>query len=172
MARHQEEIDVRSLGPMFGVSSRGSGREPDYLEYDIRGRGFLERMFFNCGVSYLGGMVGGGIYGAASAYRGQDGASFRVKTNTLLNGFGKKGAGVGNALGAMALLYSCYESLAENLQFDAFLGYHHAVNPVSAGVLTGLTYKSFAGPRAIVLAGAIGGLLSAGLHYSPTSSWR
>mmetsp|Transcript_7571 Transcript_7571/g.23387 ORF Transcript_7571/g.23387 Transcript_7571/m.23387 type:complete len:168 (-) Transcript_7571:136-639(-) len=161
------EIDVRGLAPMFGV--RGGQGQPDYLEYDIRGRGLLERMFFNCGVCYLGGMVLGGVSGAAAASRTQGGTTFRVKTNALLNGFGKRGAGVGNALGAVALMYTCYESLAENLQFDAFAGYHDAVNPVSAGVLTGLTYKSFAGPRALVLAGVIGGAVSAALHYSPTS---
>eukprot|EP00635_Sarcinochrysidales_sp_CCMP3193_P012598 CAMPEP_0118899482 /NCGR_PEP_ID=MMETSP1166-20130328/6021_1 /TAXON_ID=1104430 /ORGANISM="Chrysoreinhardia sp, Strain CCMP3193" /LENGTH=169 /DNA_ID=CAMNT_0006838611 /DNA_START=23 /DNA_END=532 /DNA_ORIENTATION=+ len=167
MSAQHGEIDVRGLAPMFGM--RGDGGQPDYLEYDIRGRGLLERMFFNCGVSYLGGMVVGGVWGAASAYRSQSGGTFRVTSNTLLNGFGKRGAGVGNALGAIALMYTCYESVAENLQIDAFAGYHQAVNPVSAGVLTGLTYKCLAGPRALVLAGIIGGAVSAGIHYGPTS---
>ena len=55
-----EDVDIGQLGSMFGVQTRS---EPDYLEYDIRGRGYMERLFFNCGASYLGFMLGGGVYG-------------------------------------------------------------------------------------------------------------
>uniref|UniRef100_A0A7S3JYG3 Mitochondrial import inner membrane translocase subunit TIM22 n=1 Tax=Aureoumbra lagunensis TaxID=44058 RepID=A0A7S3JYG3_9STRA len=168
MNAQEGEIDVRTLAPMFGMPTKGVA-EPDYLEYDIRGRGFLERMFFNCGSMYLVGMFGGGIYGAGAAYRSEaSGASFRVITNSMMNGFGKRGANAGNAFGAIALLYSCYESIADSLQLHAFVQNHDAANPIFAGIATGFTYKAFAGPRAIVLAGALGGSLAASLHYFPS----
>ena len=43
--RTPDLIERRASSP-FGVQTRS---EPDYLEYDIRGRGYMERLFFNCG---------------------------------------------------------------------------------------------------------------------------
>lgn len=165
----QDDIDVRALAPMFGM--RGSS-EPDYLDYDIRGRGYLEKLFFNCGISFLGGLTLGGVYGAGEALRQTPGgASFRVKTNALMNGFGKRGSAAGNALGACAFIYTTCEQLADTLKVDQTLGGFSFVNPIAAGVSTGLLYKCTAGPRAVVLAGAIGGAVSAVIHFSPTA-WR
>ncbi|KAJ8601701.1 hypothetical protein CTAYLR_003208 [Chrysophaeum taylorii] len=150
-----DEIDVGALAPMFGV--RGS--EPEYLEYDIRGRGLFERMFFNCGASFLVGMT---IGGAVGVWEGSRPGTFRVKTNAMMNGFGKRGSAVGNGFGAVAMLYTLSENLLENFKLDQW-------TPVAAGVTTGVLYKSMAGPRAIALAGLIGGVLSGALHLSPIS---
>jgi len=159
------DIDVRTLAPMFGV--RGAS-EPDYLEYDIRGRGYLEKAFFNCGVLFLGGMTVGGVYGAGEALRqAPPGGTFRVTTNALMNGFGKRGSAAGNALGAIGLIYTTCEQLMDTLKVDQSLGGHASINPIAAGVTTGLLYKSTAGPRALVLAGLIGGAVSAAIHFSP-----
>ena len=82
-----EDVDIGQLGSMFGVQTRS---EPDYLEYDIRGRGYMERLFFNCGASYLGFMLGGGVYGTVQGLRlAPANAPLRVRTNALMNGFGK-----------------------------------------------------------------------------------
>ena len=105
---------------MFGVQTRS---EPDYLEYDIRGRGYMERLFFNCGASYLGFMLGGGVYGTVQGLRlAPANAPLRVRTNALMNGFGKHGATAGNAAGAVALMFTSFESLAESAELDKICG--------------------------------------------------
>lgn len=45
-------IDLRSVAPLYGVAS---DEEPDYLDYDIKGRGTVEKMFLYSGTSYLTG---------------------------------------------------------------------------------------------------------------------
>jgi hypothetical protein len=115
-----EDVDIGQLGSMFGVQTRN---EPDYLEYDIRGRGYMERLFFNCGASYLGFMLGGGVYGTVQGLRlAPANAPLRVRTNALMNGFGKHGATAGNAAGAVALMFTSFESLAESVELDKICG--------------------------------------------------
>ena len=115
-----EDVDIGQLGSMFGVQTRN---DPDYLEYDIRGRGYTERLFFNCGASYLGFMLGGGVYGTVQGLRlAPANAPLRVRTNALMNGFGKHGATAGNAAGAVALMFTSFESLAESVELDKICG--------------------------------------------------
>ena len=115
-----EDVDIGQLGSMFGVQTRN---EPDYLEYDIRGRGYMERLFFNCGASYLGFMLGGGVYGTIQGLRlAPANAPLRVRTNALMNGFGKHGATAGNAAGAVALMYTSFECMAESAELDKICG--------------------------------------------------
>jgi hypothetical protein len=40
------------VAPLYGVASE---EEPDYLDYDIKGRGTVEKMFLYSGSSYLTG---------------------------------------------------------------------------------------------------------------------
>eukprot|EP00952_Eustigmatos_sp_NYUAD-ZCMA_P004612 20299-Eustigmatos_ZCMA.PRE.1 len=44
-------VDLRTVAPLYGVTSE---EEPEYLDYDIKGRGTIERMFLYSGTSYLG----------------------------------------------------------------------------------------------------------------------
>jgi|TARA_B100000475_G_scaffold122660_1_gene89601 hypothetical protein len=115
-----EDIDVSQLGSMFGVRTSA---EPDYLEYDIRGRGYLERCFFNCGISYLGGMIGGGLYGTVQGFSAAPrGANLRVRSNALMNGFGKHGSNLGNSAGVVALMFTSFESACETVELDKLCG--------------------------------------------------
>mmetsp|Transcript_22597 Transcript_22597/g.77789 ORF Transcript_22597/g.77789 Transcript_22597/m.77789 type:complete len:170 (+) Transcript_22597:116-625(+) len=160
-----EDIDVSQLGSMFGVRTSA---EPDYLEYDIRGRGYLERCFFNCGISYLGGMIGGGLYGTVQGFSAAPrGANLRVRSNALMNGFGKHGSNLGNSAGVVALMFTSFESACETVELDKLCGDNDFVNPVAAGVMTGGLFKSGAGPRGAALAAVIGGALAAVSHFTP-----
>ncbi|KAJ1454959.1 hypothetical protein M885DRAFT_520864 [Pelagophyceae sp. CCMP2097] len=163
-----DHIDIRTIAPALGV---GTNSEPDYLDFDIRGRGYFEQLFFNSGVSYLVGMGAGGAYGAAAGYRSAPSSAMRVKMNSLLNGLGKTGANAGNGLGAAALLYTTFECWANMLKIEDTLGGNPIINPVAAGIATGMTYKCTAGPRAVVLAGVIGGCGAAAMNYFP-NLWR
>ena len=83
----------------------------------------MERLFFNCGASYLGFMLGGGVYGTVQGLRlAPANAPLRVRTNALMNGFGKHGATAGNAAGAVALMFTSFESLAESVELDKICG--------------------------------------------------
>lgn len=85
--------------------------------------GYLERCFFNCGVSYLGGMIGGGIYGTVQGLRASPArANFRVRSNAVMNGFGKHGSTVGNSAGVLALMFTSFESLCESAELDKLCG--------------------------------------------------
>ena len=77
------DIDISTIAPALGV--RGSS-EPDYLDYDIKGRGYFEQMFFNSGTGFLVGMGVGGLYGAGTGYRAAPHAVWRVRLNSMMNG--------------------------------------------------------------------------------------
>ena len=69
---------------------------------------------------------------------------------------GKSGPGLANSLGCVALMCSFFESLAYNVR-----GEDHWTNPARAAALTGVLYKSTAGPRVSAAAGlGLGALAS------------
>lgn len=55
-------INPSTVNPFLDFQGAAQGG-PDYLQYDIRGRSWTERMFFSCGTMYLLGIGGGGMYG-------------------------------------------------------------------------------------------------------------
>ena len=48
-------VDLGRLRPVYGLPAADS--EPDYLKFDVKGRGYFERLFFNTGASYLIGVL-------------------------------------------------------------------------------------------------------------------
>ena len=55
-------IDPSTVNPFLNFQGAAQSG-PDYLQYDIRGRSWTERMFFSCGTMYLLGIGAGGFYG-------------------------------------------------------------------------------------------------------------
>ena len=137
MAR-DEDIHLGTLAPMVGLSA---GDEPDYLDYDIKGRGFFEKMFWHCGASYLLGMGAGGVYGASVGLRQAPSPLMRVRVNAVMNGCSKFGSRAGNAFGVLALYYTGFEWLADQAELDRLSGGYDFVNPVVAGAATGALYN-------------------------------
>ena len=105
-------IDIRTVAPALGVSVN---RQPDYLDYDQKGRGIVVTMFANSGVAYLMGTGGGGLYGLREGLTHSPSSRFRVKLNSILNHCGRHGSRWGNALGVVAILYSIYEGVADQV---------------------------------------------------------
>ena len=105
-------IDLRTVAPALGVSVN---RQPDYLDYDQKGRGVVVSMFANSGVAYMIGTLGGGIYGLREGVRHSPSSRFRVKLNSILNHCGRYGSRWGNSLGVVAILYSIYEGAADQV---------------------------------------------------------
>lgn len=130
--------------------------EPDYLDYDMRGRGFMERAFANTGLTYLLGVTLGSLRGLATQ-RSLPNATMKIRMNTFLNTIGKHGSRAGNAVGAMAFMYTAFESAYDQADIGAVVGDYEVIPPMLAATATGAVYASGKGPRAAGLAGAIGG---------------
>ncbi|KAL7428524.1 hypothetical protein ACHAXH_001699 [Discostella pseudostelligera] len=155
-------IQLSTVAPAFGIPSSQlrnpalSQRQPDYLDYDQKGRGIVSTMFTNSGISYMLGVTIGGLYGLKEGLAKTPSSRFKVKLNSVLNHCGRYGSTLGNMMGSTAILYSLYEGLADTYEIDQYTGPIQPPAPLLAGALTGATYYMRAGPRVATLAGAIG----------------
>ena len=131
-------------------------RQPDYLDYDQKGRGIFSIMCTNSGISYLVGVTIGGLYGLKEGLARTPSSRWKVKLNSVLNHCGRHGSGLGNMMGASAIMYSLYEGVADSFELDAYTGPIQPPAPLFAGMMTGATYYMRAGPRVAALAGTIG----------------
>jgi import inner membrane translocase subunit TIM23 len=105
-------INLSTIAPAYGIQS---SQTPDYLDYDQKGRGIVSTMFTNSGISYLGGVMVGGVYGLQEGLRNTPSSRWKVKLNSVLNHCGRYGSQVGNMMGATAILYSLYEGVADTV---------------------------------------------------------
>lgn len=113
------KIQLSTVAPALGIPSSSlpavGARQPDYLDYDQKGRGLVSTMFTNSGISYMLGVTFGGLYGLREGLAKTPSTRFKVKLNSVLNHCGRHGSSAGNMLGATAILYSLYEGLADNV---------------------------------------------------------
>jgi len=114
-------IQLSTIAPAYGIQSQ---QQPDYLEYDQKGRGIVSTMFTNSGISYLGGVMVGGLYGLQEGLRNTPSSRWKVKLNSVLNHCGRHGSQVGNMMGATAILYSLYEGAADSVSIYFSLDYY------------------------------------------------
>mmetsp|Transcript_7608 Transcript_7608/g.18775 ORF Transcript_7608/g.18775 Transcript_7608/m.18775 type:complete len:226 (+) Transcript_7608:426-1103(+) len=161
-------IKLTTVAPSLGIGSQGH-QQPDYLEYDTEGgRGLVVTMFANAGLSYLVGITGGGLYGLQHGLKNTPSSKFRVQLNSVLNSTGRYGSKTGNTFGVVAVLYSLYEGLADQLDIDSYARLSSSsssslvdtmsFSPPVAACLTGVTYygPSSGSIRVATLGGAIG----------------
>lgn len=138
-----------SSSGLFGSSNQGGlmrmpqpaqPAQPDFLfddNYDSSfRRSWGERLTYHVGWAYLLGFTGGGAIGVAQGLRESAGERQRIRINSVLNATGRRGPGLGNSLGCLAMMCSLFESIAYNVRgTDDFL------NPAGAAALTGTLYK-------------------------------
>jgi hypothetical protein len=105
-------IRLDTIAPALGVTSQ---RQPDYLDYDQKGRGMVVTMFANCGVSYMLGIAGGGLYGFQKGVTSTPSSKLKVQVNSVLNHCGRYGSKAGNTLGVFAVMYSLYEGIFDQV---------------------------------------------------------
>ena len=174
-----------------GRGMRGQYRlpaQPEFLfaeEAAVHRRSWSENLTYYTGVGYLAGAGVGGARGAAAALKGGSSAaapaaasfagvggastsvpppppssSTRLLINRVLNSSGRSGRGAANTLGALGLLFAAAESAAD----AAWDGRGpEAVPPLLAGFASGALFRSPRGPRAAVVAGAVGAVAASGL---------
>jgi len=160
-------IDVSTVAPAYGIG-RSQQQQPDYLDYDQKGRGVVVTMFANTGMSYLLGIGVGGLVGFREGLVHTPSSRFRVKLNSILNHCGRHGSMYGNTAGVVAIMYSLFEGAADHFELDSYTGPLQPASPAFASFMTGATFYSAAGPRVAALAGTIG-LGSVGVTYAAYS---
>ena len=107
-------VNIATISPALGIP-RPQNQQPDYLDYDPKGRGVTTVMFANAGSSYLIGILGGGLYGFREGLTNTPNSRFKVKVNSVLNQCGKYGSRAGNSFGVLSILYSLYEGAADHV---------------------------------------------------------
>eukprot|EP00934_Nitzschia_sp_Nitz4_P008183 Nitzschia sp. Nitz4//scaffold98_size77359//16334//17006//NITZ4_005540-RA/size77359-augustus-gene-0.45-mRNA-1//1//CDS//3329560733//8173//frame0 len=145
-------IRLDTIAPALGV---GSQQQPDYLDYDQKGRGLIVTMFANAGVSYMLGIVGGGVYGLRKGLVSTPSSKLKVQVNSILNHCGRYGSKAGNTMGVFAVMYSLYEGVGDRLDFEQYTGMDY-LSPPFAAALTGVTYYAPSGIRVAALGGVLG----------------
>jgi hypothetical protein len=60
-------VDLGKLAPLYGLPPVASD-EPEYLKFDVKGRGYFERLFYNTGAAY---MIGACLCGFARVCKQQ-----------------------------------------------------------------------------------------------------
>jgi import inner membrane translocase subunit TIM23 len=131
--------------------------EPDYLEFNYRGRPYYEKLFYNSGLAYTSGSIGGALFGAARGLASAPSDKLRVRVNGLLNGAGKFGSRGGNGMGVLALYYTTAEQLINMSGLEEYHNGGVTVNQAIAGAISGCLYKGTKRPATIALAGVFGG---------------
>mmetsp|Transcript_52137 Transcript_52137/g.104503 ORF Transcript_52137/g.104503 Transcript_52137/m.104503 type:complete len:177 (-) Transcript_52137:166-696(-) len=141
--------------------------EPDYLDYNFKGRPYHEKLFYNAGFSYIAGSLAGGLLGGSRGIASAPSSKLRVRMNGLLNGAGKYGSRGGNAMGVLALYYTTFEKLVDMSGVD---DYTDDVIPyfsqMAAGTATGMLYKCSKRPTTILLAGIVGAASAGGASFA------
>ncbi|KAI8378953.1 Tim17/Tim22/Tim23/Pmp24 family-domain-containing protein [Blakeslea trispora] len=116
-------------------------------------RNWSDDLCYGTGTTYLAGLTLGGAYGMFEGLKKSTGAP-RVRLNTTLNTITRRGPGVGNAVGVIAMVYN-----GANSMLDYSRGTHDIFNSVAAGAAAGALFKSTAGPRnAAISAGVCAGV--------------
>ena len=155
-------ISVGDIAPMFGQQNG-----VEYLDgYNKDGRDVFQRMVYNMGHSYLGGIALGGAYGAVEGLRNAPSRKMKIRLNSFLNAAGKRGSRAGNAFAVIAMIFSLAESTIEFSELEKYTGRDTSdvVYPVLSGAATGLLFKSTSGnPRIMALYTILGGGAIAGV---------
>lgn len=146
-------ISLDTVAPALGVQSQHA--QPDYLDYDQKGRGMVTTMFANAGLSYLVGITAGGLYGLRKGIASTPSSKLKVQLNSVLNHCGRHGSKAGNSFGVIAVLYSLYEGIGDSLELERSTGVE-SLGPPLAAAMTGFTIYAPNGIRVAALGGAIG----------------
>ncbi|KAL7319665.1 Mitochondrial import inner membrane translocase subunit tim23 [Mucor circinelloides] len=121
-------------------------------------RGWSDDLCYGTGTTYLAGLTLGGAFGMAEGLKKSSGApNMKVRLNTTLNSITRRGPGIGNSLGVIAMIYN-----GTTAMIDAQRGQHDVFNSLAGGAVSGAIFKSTAGPRAaLVSAGVCAGVAGA-----------
>ena len=154
-------IDVAALHP-------GAGLDSDTLEYlsledaqlsDLPGsqsaliasRGWSDDLCYGTGMTYLGALGIGGVWGLAEGLRRSPSAAPpKLRLNSVLNAVTRRGPFLGNSAGVLAMGYN-----GLNSTIGYYRGRHDPANSIVAGAMSGMLFRSTKGLRPMVTSGAM-----------------
>mmetsp|Transcript_3848 Transcript_3848/g.7954 ORF Transcript_3848/g.7954 Transcript_3848/m.7954 type:complete len:247 (-) Transcript_3848:248-988(-) len=126
---------------------------PEFLfqeESRVHRRGWGENITFCTGITYFGGGLVGGGYGALAGLRSAPAGgaidTTKLKANRVMNAMTNRGLFLGNNLGCLGLLYAGMDNLISWQR-----GKDDVLNTTLAGASAGLLYKATSGPRAMLV---------------------
>ncbi|KAI8059900.1 Tim17/Tim22/Tim23/Pmp24 family-domain-containing protein [Gongronella butleri] len=104
-------------------------------------RGWTDDLCYGTGTVYLAGLTMGGAIGMAEGLKKSTGSpNMRVRLNTTLNTITRRGPGLGNSVGVIAMLYN-----GTTAMIDASRGTHDVFSSVAGGAIAGAVFKATAG---------------------------
>lgn len=135
----QGGIDFLQVEEQYGGGSAGGFGGGATL---TPSRNWTDDLCYGTGTTYLAGLTLGGAYGMVEGVRKsrQGPQNFKVRLNTTLNTITRRGPGLGNAVGVLAMTYNGATAL-----IDYSRGKHDIFNSVAGGALAGAIFKSTAG---------------------------
>eukprot|EP01038_Epipyxis_sp_PR26KG_P010036 gene10036-13493_t len=151
--------------PAFDTPSGSAlSRGPEYIPYNNRGRDIYGRMSFNTGVFWFSGFLIGGSYGVVEGWRNAVSPNYKIRFNSIMNGFSKRGNSLANSLGIIAFLHTGSVWIADTLEFEKHSG-TTVSTPIFSGAVTGGMFSIPRGYRAAALASVIGSGVSCAYWY-------
>lgn len=128
---------------------------------DVRKKSPAEQLTFLAGSAYLLGTAVGSALGLSEALPASRGKPARLRLNAALNAVAKRGAGLGNSAGVLALAFSLSETVIYNYTSDETV-----VNYAAAGAMAGALFKSTRGLRVAGVWGAGGAAVALATVYA------
>lgn len=159
-----DNIDLGKIRAVYGLPKAKTDSEPEYLEFNKRGRDIFGRLNFNTGLSWASGFTIAGLYGFYEGWVGAPNSTFRVRFNSVLNGISKRGNKAANICGVLAFMHTGFTYFAESYDVDRRLK-HEAATPAVAGAITGLVYTCTRSRNAIAYGTLIGSAASVAYYY-------
>ncbi|KAI9317000.1 Tim17/Tim22/Tim23/Pmp24 family-domain-containing protein [Dichotomocladium elegans] len=148
----QGGVDFLQVEDQYGGSSGGSGAMMSGGASLAPSRGWSDDMCYGTGTTYLLGLTLGGAYGMVEGLRksAQGPQNMKVRLNTTLNSITRRGPGLGNAVGVVAMMYNGTTAL-----IDYSRGQHDVFSSIGGGAIAGAIFKSTAGPRVMAISSAV-----------------
>ncbi|KAI7878058.1 Tim17-domain-containing protein [Lichtheimia hyalospora FSU 10163] len=148
----QGGIDFLQVEDQYGGGASGAGVVGGGASL-APSRGWTDDLCYGTGTTYLAGLTIGGAYGMAeglkkSAQQGPQ--NMKVRLNTTLNTITRRGPGLGNAVGVIAMMYNGTTAF-----IDYSRGKHDIFSSIGGGAIAGAIFKSTAGPRVMAMSSGI-----------------
>lgn len=162
-----DNIDLGKVGAVYGIPKTKDNGEPEYLEFNRKGRDIFGRVNFNTGLSWATGFTVAGLYGLQHGWRNAASTNFRVRFNSVLNGISKYGNKSANICGVLAFMHTMFTYIGEQNDLERRVNHELAI-PSFSGAMTGMLFTSTRSWNVIAYGACLGTVASIAYHYAQT----
>ncbi len=153
-------IDASKLAPALGMVDTSA---KNLVPAEFSNRTWGQQISYYAGVSYLGGGIGGGLFGLYKGMvAGKQLPNLTLKTNAVINNVSKSATSKANMLGVLGIMYISYSHLFAS-------GAHKKKDwhNLAAAACSGATYYAMGGVKAAAT-GAVVGAVIYGSYFAAT----